>query len=81
MAFSRASNMPKAYVQDHLLAEGERVSELLRDEDTYIYICGLRAMEEGVEAALDQIAESAGMEWSTVKAKMREEGRYHVETY
>ena len=38
-------------------------------------------MEEGVEKALTSIAESMGQQWTALRDTMREEGRYHVETY
>ena len=80
-AFSRQDGSPKHYVQDVLRAEGERVADLLRSPNTYVYICGLKAMETGVEAALDDVARQAGMTWATLRDQMREDGRYHVETY
>ena len=38
-------------------------------------------MEEGVERALTSIAESLGQQWTAMRDAMREDGRYHVETY
>jgi benzoyl-CoA 2,3-dioxygenase component A len=38
-------------------------------------------MEEGVESAFANIAESGGTPWGALRDAMREEGRYHVETY
>ena len=38
-------------------------------------------MEEGVERAFANIAESIGHPWHNLRDTMREEGRYHVETY
>ena len=60
--------------------EGE-VADLLQDPNGYIYICGLREMEEGVDAALSNIAESFGQQWHALRDAMREDGRFHVETY
>jgi benzoyl-CoA 2,3-dioxygenase component A len=71
----------KEYVQDRMMAEEERVAELLTDPATHVYICGLRGMEEGVETAFTSIAESIGQPWSALRDVMRDEGRYHVETY
>jgi benzoyl-CoA 2,3-dioxygenase component A len=81
MVFSRVEGEPKRYVQDELREMEEEIAELLQDENGYIYICGLRDMEEGVEAAMTTIAESFGEQWQAVRDVMREEGRYHVETY
>lgn len=71
----------REYVQDRLIKEEEKVATLLADPLTHIYICGLRGMEEGVEHAFTNIAESMGEHWTSLRDTMREEGRYHVETY
>ncbi|GGD44824.1 benzoyl-CoA 2,3-epoxidase subunit BoxA [Sinisalibacter lacisalsi] len=80
-AFSRLEGEPKHYVQDKLREEAGRVSAMLTNPNAHIYICGLKEMETGVEAALDDIARGVGLEWKTVRDAMREDGRYHVETY
>ncbi|MDW4497284.1 benzoyl-CoA 2,3-epoxidase subunit BoxA [Sulfitobacter sp. D35] len=80
-AFSRVPDEPKHYVQDKLRERGERVAELLRDDKAHVYICGLKAMEQGVEEAFRDIARGAGLDWKDLRDRMREEGRYHVETY
>lgn len=81
MVFSRVEGAPKEYVQDRLLVEEETVADLLQDPNTYVYICGLRGMEEGVDRAMTTIAESFGEQWISLRDAMREEGRFHVETY
>ena len=79
LVFSREGT--KDYVQDRMLAEKSKVANLLKDPKSHIYICGLREMETGVEAALSQISETFGREWSELKDALRSEGRFHVETY
>ncbi|WP_121631649.1 benzoyl-CoA 2,3-epoxidase subunit BoxA [Tropicibacter alexandrii] len=69
------------YVQDAMRDEEDKVADLLADPKTHIYICGLRGMEEGVELAFTNIAESIGLQWTALRDTMRDEGRYHVETY
>ena len=80
-AFSRQPESPKNYVQDKLRENADDVAALMRNPDGYIYICGLKAMEHGVEEALSDIARSAGLVWTEVRDTMRDDGRYHVETY
>lgn len=80
-AFSREPDHPKQYVQDKLRTEADGVAELMCDPKGHIYICGLKAMEQGVEEALSDIARGVGLVWSEVRDSMREDGRYHVETY
>jgi len=81
LVFSRIPGAPKEYVQDRLVVEGEEIAEMLGDARTHVYICGLRGMEEGVEKAFINIAESVGVSWAALRQTMREEGRYHIETY
>ncbi|MBA98984.1 MAG: benzoyl-CoA 2,3-epoxidase subunit BoxA [Sulfitobacter sp.] len=81
LVFSREEGKSREYVQDRIVAEHDAVAELLADSRTHIYICGLRGMEEGVEKALTSIAESMGQQWTSLRDSMRDEGRYHVETY
>ena len=80
-AFSRVDGQPKKYVQDRLLDKREMVAEYLKNPNTNIFICGLKAMEEGVEQAFEEIAKDAGITWMATRDAMREAGRYHVETY
>ena len=81
LVFSRVEGAPKRYVQDQLREEAGAVADLLKDKKSYIYICGLRSMEEGVEKALSDILEGRGTDWAVLRKTMREGGRYHVETY
>lgn len=81
LVYSRMEGQPKEYVQERMMKEEEKVAELLSDPQTHIYVCGLRGMEEGVEKALTNIAESIGQQWVALRDVMRSEGRYHIETY
>jgi benzoyl-CoA 2,3-dioxygenase component A len=80
-AFSRVAGQPKIYVQDRLREARELIAPMLMDGGTYIYVCGLKKMEAGVENAFDDIAKTAGFRWENVRDAMRTSGRYHVETY
>lgn len=78
---SREPELPKRYVQDGLLDESEVLAPLLHQATTHIYVCGLKAMEEGVEEAFAKICKTTGIDWQEIRSTMRSEGRYHVETY
>lgn len=81
LAFSRAPGAPKRYVQDHLRDRAADLVGLLKDSDTFIYVCGLKSMEEGVVLALRDIAEEGGLAWDTLGPALKREGRLHLETY
>ena len=63
------------------MARAEEVAHLLRDENTYVYLCGLKGMEQGVDEAFSELCASDGLDWKTVQAELLQQGRYHVETY
>ncbi len=81
LAFSRAPNQPKRYVQDLLRERGNDVATLLDDTNTHIYVCGLKGMEDGVMQALHDIAVKHGKAWELLWRQFKAEGRFHVETY
>lgn len=80
-AFSRTPGAPKRYVQDAMRERAADLALLLADPDTCFYVCGLKSMEEGVVLALRDVAQQAGLDWDTVGAALKKEGRLHLETY
>ncbi len=81
LAFSRVPGAPKRYVQDLIRARGEDVARMLADEQTHIYICGLRGMEDGVAQAFRDVCRGHGLDWDALLPGLRAQGRYHLETY
>jgi benzoyl-CoA 2,3-epoxidase subunit A len=80
-AFSRTSGQPKRYVQDVMRERAADLAPLIADSHAYFYVCGLKAMEEGVVLALRDIAIKAGLDWETVGPALKRHGRLHLETY
>jgi benzoyl-CoA 2,3-dioxygenase component A len=80
-AYSRTPGAPKHYVQDLMRERAADLAPLLGDPNAYFYVCGLKAMEEGVVLAMRDVAKQAGLDWDTVGAAMKREGRLHLETY
>jgi benzoyl-CoA 2,3-dioxygenase component A len=81
LAFSRTPNEPKKYVQDAMIERAKDVASLLKNPNTYVYVCGLKAMEDGVMKALEQIIEQDGLNWNEFGNQLKLEGRLHLETY
>jgi len=81
LVYSRLPDQPKEYVQDRIRARAGDIAALLSKDSLYIYVCGLRGLEEGVEFALAEIGRQHGLDWLGLRDRMREEGRFHVETY
>lgn len=80
-AFSRTPGQPKKYVQDAMRERAADLAALLLDPNAYFYVCGLKAMEEGVILALKDIATQAGFDWYQIAPALKREGRLHLETY
>ena len=80
-AFSRTPGQPKKYVQDRLRERAADLVALLQDGASHFYVCGLKSMEEGVVLALRDVANDAGLNWESVAAQLKQEGRLHLETY
>jgi benzoyl-CoA 2,3-dioxygenase component A len=80
-AFSRTLGQPKRYVQDAMRERAADLARLLTDANSYFFVCGLKAMEEGVVLALKDIATGAGLNWDEVGASLKRDGRLHLETY
>ena len=81
LAFSRTPNQPKKYVQDVMCDRETDLAPLLNDANAFFYVCGLKAMEEGVVKALRDIAQNAGFDWRSVSESLKTNGRLHLETY
>jgi benzoyl-CoA 2,3-dioxygenase component A len=80
-AFSRTPGEPRRYVQDRLRERAADVAEMLKDPNAFFFVCGLKAMEEGVVLALRDIAMQAGLDWGDTSAALGRQGRLHLETY
>jgi benzoyl-CoA 2,3-dioxygenase component A len=81
LAFSRTPGQPRRYVQDLMRERAADLAPLLADPNAFFYVCGLKAMEEGVVLALRDVARAAGLDWEAIAAALKRHGRLHLETY
>ncbi|NMG19433.1 ferredoxin--NADP reductase [Brasilonema bromeliae] len=83
-AISREQKNPEGgrmYIQDRVAEHADELWNLIKDEKTHTYICGLRGMEDGIDAALSAAAAKEGVTWSSYQKDLKKAGRWHVETY
>ncbi|MBN3951201.1 MAG: ferredoxin-NADP reductase [Nostoc sp. NMS7] len=83
-AISREQKNPQGgrmYIQDRVAEHADELWQLIKNEKTHTYICGLRGMEEGIDAALTTAAAKEGVTWSDYQKQLKKAGRWHVETY
>jgi ferredoxin--NADP+ reductase len=83
-AISREQNNPaggRMYIQDRVAEHADELWQLIKNEKTHTYICGLRGMEDGIDAALSAAADKEGVVWSDYQKNLKKAHRWHVETY
>ena len=71
----------RMYIQHRCEEYGEELWKMVKDENTYVYICGLKGMEDGIDAALSAAAAKEGVEWSDYQKQLKKAHRWNVETY
>ena len=83
-AISREQQNPKGgrmYIQDRVLEHADEIFTMIEDPKTYIYLCGLRGMEPGIDEAMTAAAAAKGIDWSELRPKLKKAHRWNVETY
>jgi benzoyl-CoA 2,3-dioxygenase component A len=81
LVYSRLPGVPREYVQDRLRKHAPDIAALLGRPHLHIYICGLKGLETGVEAAMAEIGAAHGINWPALRDRLRQTGQFHVETY
>ncbi len=71
----------KMYIQDRIAENADALWSLIQQEKTHVYICGLKGMETGIDAALTSAAIKSDVKWADYRSQMKRAGRWHVETY
>jgi len=71
----------RMYIQDRVLESANELFNMIVDEKTHIYLCGLKGMEPGIDEAMTKAAEEKGLNWSELRPQLKKAGRWHVETY
>jgi ferredoxin--NADP+ reductase len=71
----------RMYIQHRCEEMAEDLWNLIEQENTHTYICGLKGMEGGIDEALSGAAGQKGVNWTDYQKQIRKAGRWHVETY
>jgi ferredoxin--NADP+ reductase len=69
------------YLQDAMAERGEEIWQLLRKDNTYVYMCGLKGMDSGIDSFMTDLAAKDGVDWSEFKKQLKQKHRYNVEVY
>lgn len=54
----------KMYIQTRMAEYAEELWELLKKDNTFIYMCGLRGMEQGIDDIMVSLAAKEGMHFN-----------------
>lgn len=71
----------RMYIQHRVAENAERLWKMVQQDNTYVYICGLKGMEDGIDEAMAAEASKAGVEWSEYRRTLKKAHRWNVETY
>jgi ferredoxin--NADP+ reductase len=71
----------RMYVGDRLTELTDTLWPLLTQGGLFVYQCGMKGMEAGVEAAFAAIAQASGNDWPALLKQLRQEKRWLVDTY
>jgi ferredoxin--NADP+ reductase len=69
------------YVQNRMAEYGAELWEMLQKPNTYVYICGLKGMEDGINSVMAAVAQQAGQDWSSFQKELKKASRWNEETY
>jgi ferredoxin--NADP+ reductase len=81
-AISREQKNPEGgrmYIQHRVAEHAAEIWNLVKQEKTHTYICGLKGMEGGIDEAMVGAAGQEGVNWKEYQRSIKE--RWHVETY
>ncbi|MBA0720544.1 hypothetical protein Golax_008158 [Gossypium laxum] len=71
----------KMYIQTRMAQYAEELWELLKKDNTYVYMCGLKGMEKGIDDIMTSLAAKDGIDWIEYKRQMKKGEQWNVEVY
>ncbi|URE29793.1 Ferredoxin--NADP reductase, leaf isozyme [Musa troglodytarum] len=71
----------KMYIQTRMAEYAEELWQLLKKENTYVYMCGLKGMEKGIDDIMVSLAAEDGIDWLTYKRELKRGEQWNVEVY
>ena len=83
-AISREQKNPEGgrmYIQHRVAEHAEELWKMVQNEKTYVYICGLKGMEDGIDEAMGVASAKDGVDWSERRRELKKAHRWNVETY
>ncbi|KAL3527218.1 hypothetical protein ACH5RR_011874 [Cinchona calisaya] len=71
----------KMYIQTRMAQYAEELWELLKQDNTFVYMCGLKGMEKGIDDIMVSLAAKDGIDWLDYKRQLKKAEQWNVEVY
>ncbi|KAA0856512.1 ferredoxin--NADP(+) reductase, partial [Enterobacter hormaechei] len=71
----------KMYIQTRMAEYKDELWELLKKDNTYVYMCGLKGMEKGIDDIMIDLAAKDGIDWLDYKKQLKKSEQWNVEVY
>lgn len=71
----------KMYIQTRMAQYANELWELLKDDNTFVYMCGLKGMEKGIDDIMVSLAANDGIDWLEYKKQLKKQEQWNVEVY
>jgi len=71
----------KEYIQEKIKDNRTLIWNILMENNFMFYICGIKGMEEGIEAIMKDLASSRGQNWDELRSRYKAEHKWHLEVY
>ncbi|KAH1082006.1 hypothetical protein J1N35_021767 [Gossypium stocksii] len=71
----------KMYIQTRMAEYAKELWELLKKDNTFVYMCGLRGMEKGIDDIMVSLAAADGIDWAEYKKQLKKAEQWNVEVY
>uniref|UniRef100_A0A0D9YL14 ferredoxin--NADP(+) reductase n=1 Tax=Oryza glumipatula TaxID=40148 RepID=A0A0D9YL14_9ORYZ len=69
----------KMYIQTRMAEYKDELWELLKKDNTYVYMCGLKGMEKGIDDIMIDLAAKDGIDWLDYKKQLKKSEQWNVE--
>ncbi|XP_059294518.1 ferredoxin--NADP reductase, leaf-type isozyme, chloroplastic-like [Lycium ferocissimum] len=71
----------KMYIQTRMSQYAKELWTLLKKDNTFVYMCGLKGMEQGIDDIMTSLAERDGINWANYKKQLKKAEQWNVEVY
>uniref|UniRef100_A0A1J3HFS2 Ferredoxin--NADP reductase, chloroplastic n=1 Tax=Noccaea caerulescens TaxID=107243 RepID=A0A1J3HFS2_NOCCA len=71
----------KMYIQTRMAEYAPELWELLKKDNTFVYMCGLKGMEKGIDDIMVSLAAKDGIDWFDYKKQLKKAEQWNVEVY